>query len=32
MTDQTHFDAPRWDADQESLEAFTDNTEEGTDE
>jgi hypothetical protein len=32
MTDQTHFDDPRWDAEQESLKAFTDDTEEDTDE
>jgi hypothetical protein len=32
MTDQTHFDDPRWDAEQESLESFTDeDTEEDTD-
>jgi hypothetical protein len=32
MTAQTRFDDPRWDAEQESLKAFTDDTEEDTDE
>lgn len=33
MTAQTHFDDPRWDAEQESLKSFTDeDTEEDTDE
>jgi hypothetical protein len=32
MTDQTHFDDPRWDEEQESLESFADDTEEDTDE
>jgi hypothetical protein len=32
MTDQTHFNDPRWDDEQESLEAFSDDSEEDTDE